>query len=198
MKQFKVFIDFEKEEQYLNTMAKRGYTLKKYSNFGIYHFTEGQPQDLKYRIDYRYFHTKEDFEDYKALFEDAGWQHVYGTSDSLNQYFLPVNNCADNNIFSSEKSAASRYKHMYEMCYLNVVIAMIYFVIVLISCDFNLSNIAFLTPGLWEMQGEKFWSAFFFELPFVFLRIVPVVLFLGMGVIYAIWANKAKRMYKKS
>jgi len=197
MKQFKIFTNFEKEEQYLNVMAKQGYILKKYSSFGFYHFTDGQPQDLKYRIDYRNFYKKEDFQDYKALFEDAGWQHVYGTKSSLNQYFLPKNNNADDNIFSSEESAALRYKHLYEICCLNVVAAIVYFVIVLISCDFNLSNIAFLTPGLWEMTGARFWSAFFFELPFVLFRIVPSILLLAMGVSYAFWADKAKKIYKQ-
>lgn len=197
MKRFKIFTNFEKEEQYLNIMAKQGHILKKYSVFGIYHFIEGQPQDLKYRIDYRKFNKKEDFVDYKALFEDAGWQQVYGTRRSLNQYFLPKNNCADDNIFSSEESAASRYKHLYEMCYLNVIVAFVYFIAVLVSCDFNLSSITFLTPGSWEMEGVKFWNALFFELPFMLFRTVPVILFLSMGIIFVIWGDKAKKLYKQ-
>lgn len=197
MKQFKIFTDFEKEEQYLNSMAKQGYILKKYSLLGFYHFTDGEPQDLKYRIDYRYFKKQKDFEDYKALFEDAGWEHVYGTKYSCNQYFLPKDNNADNNIFSTEESATSRYKHLYEVCYLTVVAALIYFIFVLASNKFNLSNMAFLTPGLWEKTGAEFWNAFFFELPFAILRILPSVLLLTIGTAYAIWASKAKKIYKQ-
>lgn len=30
MKKFKIFVDMDEEEKYLNTMAKNGYILKKY------------------------------------------------------------------------------------------------------------------------------------------------------------------------
>ncbi len=196
MKQFKVFTNFEKEEQYLNSMAKQGHLLKKYSFLGFYHFTDGEPQDLKYRIDYRYFKKQKDFEDYKALFEDACWKHVYGTIHSCNQYFLPKDNNADNSIFSTEESSASRYKHLYKVCYLTATVALIYFITILASYNFNLLDMAFLTPGLWEKTGVEFWYAFFFELPFVILRIAPLVLLLTIGTAYAIWASKAKKIYK--
>ena len=55
MKKFKVFVDINEEERYLNEMANRGYILKKYSCFGRYHFIEGKPEDLHYRVDYRVF-----------------------------------------------------------------------------------------------------------------------------------------------
>lgn len=197
MRQLKIFADFKEEESYLDEMAKKGHFLKKYSAFGFYHFIDGTPKELHYHVDYRKFKTQADFEDYKALFEDAGWQHVYGTKNSLNQYFLPKNGNTNSDIFSTKGSAASRYKHLYEMCYVNVTIAIVYFIAVLISCDFNLANIAFLTPGLWEMRGAEFWRAFFSELPFVLFRTVPVALFLVMGIAYAVWGGKAKRIYYK-
>jgi len=34
---------------------------------------------LNYKIDYRIFKDKKEFDNYIALFEDAGWKHVYGT-----------------------------------------------------------------------------------------------------------------------
>jgi uncharacterized BrkB/YihY/UPF0761 family membrane protein len=55
----------------------------------------------------------------------------------------------------------------------------------------------FLTPGIWDKEGAAFWSAFFFELPFVILRVVPIVLMLVMTVVYVIWASKAKKLYEK-
>jgi len=197
MRRFKVFTDFEKEEKYLNDMAREGKILQKYSCLGFYHFKESSPQDLKYRIDYRVFKRNEDFEDYKALFEDAGWQHVYGTRWSCNQYYLPTQKSADDRIFSSEESAAARYKLFYEMCSANVSIAVCYFVVVLITADFNLGNITFLTPGLWEMTGTHFWRAFLVELPFVFFRTIPPFLLLIYGFIYAVWAGKSRKLYKQ-
>ena len=84
MKRFKIFYDFEKEEKYLHDMAEEGHILKKYSVFGFYHFEDTKPQNLNYKIDYRIFKSKKDFDNYIALFEDAGWRHVYGTQNSVN------------------------------------------------------------------------------------------------------------------
>jgi len=197
MRKFKIFADFKEEEAYLNEMAKNGHFLKKYTAFGFYHFTDATPKELHYHVDYRKFKTQADFEDYQALFEDAGWLHVYGTKWSLNQYFLPKNDNTDDDIFSTKDSAALRYKHLYEMCYLSVALVIIYFSVLLIVYDFNLANMSFLTPGLWEMTGAKFWRAFFFELPFMLFRIIPAVLLLVMGFAYAVWGSKAKRSYAK-
>jgi hypothetical protein len=197
MKKFKVFADFKEEEAYLIGMAKKGYFMKKYSAFGYYHFTEGEPKDLHYHSDYRSFKTKADFEDYKSLFEDAGWQHVYGTRWSMNQYFLPKDGNTDDDIFSTRESAALRYKHLYEMCCINVAVALCCFVSSLISSNFKMVNNIFLTPGLWEMTGLKFWGAFFLELPFVLLRTVPIPLFLAIGIAYGVWGSRAKRSYDK-
>lgn len=189
LKVFKVFVDIDKEEVYLNEMANKGYFLKKYSAFGFYHFFKDQPQDLYYRVDYRQFRKRSDFEDYKALFEDAGWQHVYGTRYSLNQYFLPKSADAGKDIFSTKESAAVRYKTLYQMCYLNVFVALVFIF------GFDWSDVSFLTPGLWEMSGPKFLSAFLFELPFVALRACSALFFLILGIVYAVWSVKAKKIY---
>lgn len=197
MRTFKVFADFNEEEAYLNKMAKNGHFLKKHSAFGFYYFTESTPKELHYHVDYRKFKTQADFEDYKALFEDAGWQHVYGTKNSLNQYFLPKDGNSDDDIFSTKDSAALRYMHLNKICYANLTVAIAYLIVVLNIYDFSLANMGFLAQGLWEMTGKLFWLAFFFELPFVLLRTAPVVLFLVMGIAYAVWGGKAKRIYSK-
>ena len=57
-----------------------------------------------------------------------------------------------------------------------LVIGVMYFAAVLSSVDFQLSNLWFLTPGIWGMEGTDFWKAFLFELPFVVLRIFPIIL----------------------
>lgn len=197
MRKFRIFADFAEEEAYLNEMAKKGYFFIKHSAFGFYHFTDSTPKELHYHIDYRKFRTQADLEDYKALFEDAGWQHVYGTKSSLNQYFLPKHGNTDDDIFSTADSAALRYKHLNKICYANVVAAIGYLLAVLYSCNFNLANIGFLTPGLWEMSGTPFWRAFFFELLFVLFRTVPFALLLSIGIAYTVWGSKAKRVYTK-
>lgn len=195
MKKFKVFVDINEEEKYLNEMANRGYILKKYSSFGRYHFIEGKPEDLHYRVDYRVFKKKGDFEDYVSLFEDAGWKHVYGTCQSGSQYFLPKSPNSTEEIFSDVESKAGRYLRFIKaanLCLISFVIALI---IILISVDFNLSGITFLTPGLWDKQGVEFWRAFLFELPFVILRTIPPIILIISTIVYSIWAIKAKKLY---
>lgn len=109
MKKFRVFVDISEEEKYLNEMANKGYFLKKYSSLGRYHFIESKPEDLHYRVDYRVFKKKDDFDDYVSLFEDAGWMHVYGTYQSGSQYFLPNSSDSTEDIFSDIESKAGRY-----------------------------------------------------------------------------------------
>lgn len=50
MRKFKYFIDFDKEEKWLNEMAKQGYQLKDKS-FG-YKFRRAEPEDTTIRVDY--------------------------------------------------------------------------------------------------------------------------------------------------
>lgn len=196
MKKFKVFVDMNKEEEYLNEMAKKGHILKKYSAFGRYHFEDGVPQDLQYRMDYRIFNKKSNFLDYVSLFEDAGWKHVYGNRYSGNQYFLPASKHASDDIFSDKESEAKRYERLSKICMQSMVVFIVYFTLVLSSMNFNLSNIFFLTPGLWEMEGIQFWKAFWFEFPFMLMRVFPAIILITMSVVYGVWAYKAKKIYK--
>ena len=53
MRKFKCFINYDKEEQWLNSMAKEGYELKDVS-FG-YKFHVKEPEDTILRYDYRTF-----------------------------------------------------------------------------------------------------------------------------------------------
>ncbi len=118
MLKFKFFVDMEQEEEYLNAMAKKGYMLKKYNSSGFYSFIKGTPQDLHYKIDYRVFNKKSDFENYKMLFQDAGWIHVFGTKYSGGQYFLPAKGSNNHEIFSDIESRAARYTRLINQCLL--------------------------------------------------------------------------------
>ncbi|QSX06272.1 DUF2812 domain-containing protein [Sedimentibacter sp. zth1] len=194
MKKYKIFVDLEKEEQYLNEMANQGHILKKYSAFGVYHFSDGEKQDLKYRVDYRTFKNMKDFENYKAMFEDFGWNHVYGTKCNGNQYFLPKSENSDGEIFSSKESSVSRYKRLYEICTMNMFFVIFYFYIILYNSGFNLPNFVFRTPNLWEKTGFDLVRAVLFELT---IRVGPIFLFAVIGIVYCIWAYKVHKLYKE-
>ncbi|NLY18732.1 MAG: DUF2812 domain-containing protein [Clostridiaceae bacterium] len=198
MMKFKIFWDFDEEEKYLNGMAAQGYIFKKYSIFGFYHFEPGKPQNPNYRIDYRTFRDRKEYDNYIALFEDAGWKHVWGTKNSGNQYFLPMSEKAGTDIFSDRISAAARYKTLYSICLAHVACFICYLSVVLLCSGGNLSGIAFLTPDLWERTGKDFWSAFFFELPFALFRVVPLIFLAVVAIFYCYWGTKARKIYKLS
>lgn len=196
MKKFKVFVDISEEEKYLNEMANKGYFLKKYSSFGRYHFVEGEPKDLHYRVDYRVFKKKDDFDDYISLFKDAGWNHVYGTCQSGSQYFLPKSQDSTEDIFSDVESKAGRYLRFMKATILGLISFVVSLIIIFFSANFNLSKLTFLTPGLWDMHGGEFWRAFWFELPFVLLRTIPPIILIIFTIVYGVWAIQAKKLYK--
>ncbi|HSN58115.1 MAG TPA: DUF2812 domain-containing protein [Clostridiaceae bacterium] len=195
MNKLKVFWNLDREEKWLTEMAAKGHILMKCSALGIFTFADGTPQILNYKIDYKQFAKKSDYENYLSLFEDAGWQHICGTKNGGSHYFLPKTAEAGNEIFSDTESAAARYKTLYQICAGNLTLWAVYGITLLSVNNFNLSNLGFLTPGLWDKSGSAFWISFFFELPFVFFRVGIWVVLLALGVLYGYWATKAKQEY---
>ncbi|MGH4119182.1 DUF2812 domain-containing protein [Clostridium sp.] len=196
MKKFKMFVDMDKEEEYLNGMAKSGFVLKKYGFFGVYTFDKEDSVDLNYRVDYRTFKNKRQFEEYKILFEDAGWEHVSGTQLSLSggQYFIPkLSNIGLPDIFSDTESKLARYKRFIDQCIGSCVCILIYMFSML-----KTNNLRYLTPGLWEKNGDDFWRAFIIETPAVVLRFLPFIILLILSIMYGNRAFRAKKMYNKS
>ncbi|MCT8975071.1 DUF2812 domain-containing protein [Clostridium sp. CX1] len=197
MKQFKVFADFEQEEQYLNDMAQKGFEFVKRSSLGLYHFKKSDSKNRCYKVDYRIFNKKSDFLDYISIFEDSGWKHIYGTQGSGQQYFLKLSKQAISDIFSDEESRAERYIRLQKRCLTWVGSLVLAVVVVLISVKFNLSELFFLTPGLWQKEGNEFWRAFWFEFPFMLMRVLPVAFCAIGAILYGYWARKAKKSYEK-
>lgn len=196
MRKFRFFIDLGKEEQYLNNMAKKGYILNNYSSIGMYTFMKSVPNDLHYKIDYRIF-KKNEFEQYKSLFEDTGWVHVCGSKYSGAQFFLPSSSNLDYpDIFSDAESKAAPYKKIRNQFILGLIIILISLVAIFTTNGFKFEG--YLTPGLWERTGGYFWFGFIFETPFVILRTTPLFFLLVLTVIYGYYAIKAYKLYKKN
>jgi len=196
VKQLKFFINLNEEEDYLNKMANQGWLLNKRSIFGRYHFVKNNLQKLHYKIDYRVFKNKEEFNNYVSLFEDAGFEHVWGNNHSGHQYFLPKTQNASMDIFSDKESSAQRYIRLQRNCIFWVMIMITYMMVNFIAVRFDLSELFFLTPGLWKMEGSIFWKAFWFEFPFMLMRVLPIVFFAFIAILNYSWAVKAKKIYK--
>lgn len=97
MWRLKFFLDFEKEEKWLEEMAWKGYQLKS-DTFG-YRFRIAEPEDTKIKIDHRVFNRRSDFINYCTLFEDSGWKHIAGKWWSGTQYFKKVDEESEDDIF---------------------------------------------------------------------------------------------------
>ncbi|MBO1003888.1 DUF2812 domain-containing protein [Pseudogracilibacillus auburnensis] len=201
MWKFKLFIHFDKEEKWLNEMAKDGYHLEK-ASFG-YQFQIGKPEDATIKVDYRKFKNRDDFVDYCTLFADSGWQHIAGNKSSGYQYFKKVDESGLDNIFSDKVSNAGKYQRLSKMfleialLYVPVLIVFILSDIIDIEAFINPKKLYF-TPGLWEMTGTSFWFSFLFETPFAFMRgfawfFIPVTMLLCLA-----FGVKANSLYKKS
>ena len=200
MIKLKVFINLEKEEKWLTEMAERGWEVNKVSLF--YHFTKIVPYKGIYKIDFREFKNKYDFEDYKSIFEDSGWTHIAGTKTSGLQYFKCKSENSNNDIFSDSRSRAVRYKRMSDRYLLYTVPFLSWLLTMICGGTINLNYFLspkswYLTPGLWDMEGTKFIYSFLFETPFAVMRgcsWLIVVFFIMMNIIFSI---KTKRIYKK-
>jgi len=77
----------------------------------------------------------------------------------------------------------------------NIACFIFYLCIILFSVGGDLSKLAFLTPGLWNVQ-EGILVRILFELPFVLLRMTPLVFFMTVIVFYGYWGSKAKKNYE--
>ena len=195
MQKFKLFLRFDREEKWLEHMAKQGWMLFGKSLF--YDFRPVTPGEKTIRIDYREFKSAKDFSDYCALFEDSGWQHIAGTKSSGAQYFLKIKADSTEDIFSDVLSRAGRYKRLSGAWFSTAVLFMPFLTVSKINAGTLFAPREwYLTPGLWELEGFSFWRAFLFETPFALMRgvswLMPVfALLLCIG-----FAVKASLLYR--
>ncbi|MBC2728488.1 DUF2812 domain-containing protein [Desulfosporosinus sp.] len=201
MRKFKYFIDYDKEEKWLTEMAKKGYQLID-TSFG-YKFRFTKPEEATIKIDYRTFKHQEDFIDYCTLFEDSGWQHIVGKKNSGPQYFKKIDKDSDDDIFSDKISKAGKYKRLSKMfielaiCFLPLFVAMIATEVIDLDIILN-PKLLYLTPQLWDMNGELFWKAFIFETPFALLRALGS-LFIPLCIASFLFISyRAQKLYKKN
>ncbi|WP_102261124.1 DUF2812 domain-containing protein [Mesobacillus jeotgali] len=183
MKKFKMFVDIEKEEQWLNEQLQKGYRCTNISGLGIYTF---EKTDKRYvmRLDYQEYLSKEKLNEYKGIYEDFGWKYIKGTWLGGIQYWQKEDD-GQNEIFSDRQSRRNYYKRL--MGYSSSLAI----VFLLLSYTIYKDSGLYLTEGLWSMNGSLFWKAFLFETPFAILRLFPAIIV----AFYSISYYKAYRKY---
>ena len=97
-----------KEEAWLRQMARQGWHLTSVAPL-VYTFARGEPRDDVYRLDYLV--SKADYDEYKQIFEDAGWELV---GEMLGwQYFRkPAAADGPNEIYTDAESKVERYRRV--------------------------------------------------------------------------------------
>ena len=176
MKKIKVFVDIEKEEQWLKAQLQKGYRCTNINGLGIYTF---EKTDKRYvmRLDYQDYLSKGKLNDYKGIYEDFGWNHIKGTWLSGIQYWQKEDD-GQNEIFSDRQSRSNYYKRL--MSYSSGLAI----VFLLFSYMLYKDSGLYLAEGLWSMKGSLFWKAFLFETPFALLRLLPAIMFVFYSISY--------------
>lgn len=199
---YRCFFDFAREERWLADMARQGYALSEITCLGRYTFQPSDGTGLVYRMDYRVFGRTDDYGEYLALFEDSGWRHLRGSKSSGVQYFVQSKEGAPEDIFSDKASRAGRYQRLSAM-WLSLFAAFVPIVVALAMTNayglaaFTSPKALYLTPGLWQMSGARFWAAFLFETPFAVGRGFSWVLVLLPLILYLIAFLKSRQLYRQ-
>jgi len=98
----------DKEEAWLEDMARLGLHLKN-PGFGSYVFTQGEPQEMVYRLDF--LSDRKNRASYLQLFQDAGWEHVCEMSGW--QYWRKARSRTENDeIFTDSESKIQKYRRL--------------------------------------------------------------------------------------
>ncbi|MDR1089371.1 MAG: DUF2812 domain-containing protein [Coriobacteriales bacterium] len=201
---FKNFIDVEKEEAWLSDMSVKGWYFRHRGLLG-YSFFPGAHGRYHYQIDYRDFKTRDDYLDYLALLQDAGWIHVDGTRWSGTQYFTPENRDATKQLFSDNASKAARYRRLSAAWAMILIICVPLLVSAIAQGAFTFSALFnpeqfYYTPGIWEKEGLDFLGALLFETPFAlgrgyasFFVLALLVISLSVSGYYALKARSLAR-----
>ncbi|MBM7578169.1 DUF2812 domain-containing protein [Jeotgalibacillus terrae] len=130
------------EEIWLRKMSNEGWKLKSYKSLR-YTFEQITPEDAIYRLDYKTT-TNEDLDEYIAIYEDAGWEHVAQFSGW--HYFRSAeNNSAAPDIYSDQASKIQKYSGLLTTLYISLLALLL----LSISVFLNDSESVFFTALKW-------------------------------------------------
>ncbi|KRK88166.1 hypothetical protein FC99_GL000656 [Levilactobacillus koreensis JCM 16448] len=186
-----MFLDLNEEEDWINAVQETGYRLTAVNPF-LHRYTfealTANDQFNPYtRLDFRdKGMSRRNYQNYRQLFSDSGWQLTAGSRHGGIQYFQQKSAASANDIFSDERSKVRCRRRFSRFSAIYGVVFLIYFFYIKGVENVNIVDVKtwYFTPGLWQMQGESFWKALLFETPFVLLRMLLVYIFLIVGIYY--------------
>lgn len=201
MKKYKFFFNTLKEEKWIQEMAEDGWLIEK---VGLgYTFREVEKKSYNLKMDYRIFSKQAEFDEYVTMYNDFGWNHIAGNRGSGSQYFIHKDNEVQNELFSDEDSQRARIVRIQKMLRQTMASTLLLFIVLLSQKSITISALInpkklYLTPGLWNMNGSTFWTAFWIETPFALFRGLLMYALPIMIIIYVIFSYKVQHDYNKS
>ncbi|MEW4282381.1 DUF2812 domain-containing protein [Priestia koreensis] len=153
-KVYQTFVDFKEEEKWLQEMLEDGWMLASYDSEDleacqyVFHpvHTEEENQRI-YKIDYRTFGKKEQFEEYKELFEDAKWTLLSKSKWYSKHIFYTEQSNPNREIFSDQQSYEERNKRK-QQSYMMSILALCICIAVTIVLYAIYQRTAFLGASL--------------------------------------------------
>lgn len=96
------------EEAWLEVMSRQGLHLKRADLFAQYEFSQGQPQEYIYRLDFQDSLKPKNKAEYLRLFTDDGWEHL-GPLGGWQYFRKPVGLDGEREIFTDNESKIQKY-----------------------------------------------------------------------------------------
>jgi Protein of unknown function (DUF2812) len=156
----KKFNNFTEEEEWLQNMLYEGWMLKSYDSEDIddcqYIFElvqHDEQKNLIYKIDFRIFNNKDDFQEYKSIFEEAGWTVLAKSKSYSKQIFYTDNQNANRNIFSDTESYKEREKQKMRSIITSLIITLILFIVSVILYSIY-DKAAFMGAGTFTLVSS--------------------------------------------
>jgi hypothetical protein len=133
----KLFLNFEKEERWINEMSKQGLQLKEYK-FGRYFFEKGKPNEYIYRIEMLDENPKsEKSQEYIRFMEESGVEFV-GSYNTWVYFRKKV----EDGPFEIYTDYLSRIQHYEKIARMFGIIALINIAIFFVNFSMGLSRVS--------------------------------------------------------
>jgi hypothetical protein len=158
----KFFINFEKEEQWINEMSKQGLQLKKYK-FGRYYFEKGSPNEYIYRIEMLDENPKsEKSQEYIRFMEENGVEFV----DAYNTWVY-FRKKTEDGPFEIYTDYPSRIQHYEKIARVFGIIAFINMAIFFMNFSMGLSGVSGMSKLIAYISIINALAAILLFIPFV-------------------------------
>ena len=120
--------DWKKEEEFLAKMHRDGWKFTSLNFIGIYHFTECEPDNVVYQLDFNpdgMAHKDE----YVKMFSDCGWEYLQDYV-GYSYFRKPVSqmNGGDEEIFCDDESRIEMMKRVFKGRLIPLLILYVYFI----------------------------------------------------------------------